>query len=136
MYRVVPEGKNWNTFIIYVFLESGVFKYNAEEHSLTKLFDGDHRLVTGTQTDVVTKAAMNFVFVADLKMKGRIKEDKNYRREMAKLDIGHLTMALSLFASANNMNGVVRGNFNEGEIFKFLNLNNEDYYMPLAFSLG
>jgi hypothetical protein len=136
IYRVVPAAKTWYTFIIYLFLETGVYKYNPEEHSLTKLFDGDHREVTGTQTAVVTKAAMNFVFVADLNMKGRINEDKNLRRHAAKIDIGHITMALSLFASANNMKGVVRGEYNEGAIYKFLNLNKDDYYLTLAFSLG
>ena len=63
-------------------------------------------------------------------------EDKKYRREAAKLDIGNITMALSLFASANNMKGVIRGNFDECAILKFLNLRKDDYYMPLAFSLG
>ena len=63
-------------------------------------------------------------------------EDKNYRREAAKLDIGNITMALSLFASANNMKGVIRGNFVETKILQFLNLNTQDYYLPLAFSLG
>ena len=117
-------------------LESGVYQYNPEKHTLTKLFDGDHRDITGTQTTVVTKAAANFVFVADLNMKGRIMEDKKYRREAAKLDIGNITMALSLFASANNMKGVIRGNFVETKILQFLNLNTQDYYLPLAFSLG
>ena len=45
-------------------------------------------------------------------------------------------MALSLFASANNMKGVIRGNFDEARIFEFLGLKQTDYYMPLAFSLG
>ena len=136
IYRVVPAAKSWYPFIIYVFLESGVYQYNPEKHTLTKLFDGDHRDITGTQTAVVTKAAANFVFIADLNMKVRIMEDKKYRREAAKLDIGNITMALSLFASANNMKGVIRGNFVEGKILNFLNLNTQDYYLPLAFSLG
>ena len=92
--------------------------------------------MTGTQTAVVSKAAVNFLFIADLNMNGRIKADKKLRREAAKLDIGHVTMALSLFASANKMKGVVRGEFNEEEILRFLNLKKEDYYLPLAFSLG
>ena len=47
-YRVVPAAKAWYPFIIYVFLGDGVYKYNPEEHSLLKLFDGDHREITGT----------------------------------------------------------------------------------------
>ena len=136
IYRVVPAAKAWYTFIIYLFLETGVYKYNPEEHSLLKLFDGDHREITGTQTAVVTRAAVNFLFIADLNMPGRAKDDKKFRREVAKVDIGNLTMALSLFASANNMKGVIRGELSQQAIFDFLNLNSNDYYMPLAFSLG
>ena len=135
-YRVVPAAKAWYPFIIYVFLGDGVYKYNPEEHSLLKLFDGDHREITGTQTAVVTRAAVNFLFIADLNMPGRAKDDKKFRREVAKVDIGNLTMALSLFASANNMKGVIRGNFDEARIMEFLGLKQTDYYMPLAFSLG
>ena len=57
VYRVVPAAKSWYTFIIYVFLKTGVYTYNPEEHSLTKIIEGDHRNITGTQTSVVTKAA-------------------------------------------------------------------------------
>ena len=69
-------------------------------------------------------------------MKGRAPEDKAIRREIVKADIGNITMALSLFAAANNMKGVIRGEFSQQAIFDFLNLNSNDYYMPLAFSLG
>ena len=135
-YRVVPAAKAWYTFVIYIFLEDGVYKYNPIDHAILKIIDGDHRKITGTDTAIVTKAQVSFCFIADLNMKGRPAEDKNLRREMAKVDIGNITMALSLFASANNMKGVIRGNFNQKDVFEFLNLNSNDYYMPLAFSLG
>ena len=135
-FRVIPAAKAWYTFIIYVFLEDGVYKYDPIEHTLLKIIDGDHREITGTQTAIVTKAPVNFLFIADLNMKGRAAEDKKLRRELAKVDIGNLTMALSLFASANHMKGVIRGNLNEKKILDFLNLSQNDYYMLLAFSLG
>ena len=43
-------------------MEDGVYTYNPEEHSLTKVFDGDHRDLTGTQTVVVTKCCSKFPF--------------------------------------------------------------------------
>ena len=135
-YRVIPAAKAWYTFVIYLFVEDGVYKYNPIEHSILKIIDGDHREITGTQKAIVTKARINFLFIADLNMKGRAPEDKTIRREVVKVDIGNLTMALSLFAAANNMKGVIRGNFNQKDVFEFLNLNSNDYYMPLAFSLG
>ena len=135
-YRVIPAAKAWYTFVIYLFVEDGVYKYNPIDHSLLKIIDGDHREITGTQKAIVTKARINFLFIADLNMKGRAPEDKTIRREIVKADIGNITMALSLFAAANNMKGVIRGELSQQAIFDFLNLNSNDYYMPLAFSLG
>ena len=136
IFRVIPAAKTWYTFVIYLFVEDGVYKYNPIEHSILKIIDGDHREITGTQKAIVTKARINFLFIADLNMKGRAPEDKAIRREIVKADIGNITMALSLFAAANNMKGVIRGELSQQAIFDFLNLNSNDYYMPLAFSLG
>ena len=134
--RTVPSSKGWYPFTVYVFLEEGVFTYNPEGHELTKVFDGDHREVTGTQTEIVSKARINFVFVADLNKPSILPESKTARKTSAMADIGHITMTLYLFASAYNMKGLARGSFDEAKILTFLGLNKEDYYIPLTFSLG
>ena len=135
VYRTVPSAKAWYPFIIYVFLESGVYKYNPVGHALIKLMDGDHRVKAGTQKTLVSKAAANFVLFGDLNKESRIK-DKAIKKEACKVDVGHVTMALSLFAAANNMKGVVRGEVDIAGLLEFLNLNPEDYKFGLAFSLG
>ena len=134
--RTVPSSKGWYPFTIYLFLEEGVFKYNETGHELTKVFDGDHREVTGTQTEIVTKARVNFVFVADLNKPSILPDSKTARRTSAMADIGHITMTLYLFASAYKMKGIARGSFDEAKILTFLGLRKEDYYVPLTFSLG
>ena len=96
----------------------------------------DHRDITGTQTSVVTKAGVNIVFIGDLEAEGRIDTNKNMRKLAVYYGIGHVTMALSLFASANEMKGVVRGNINSARLLEFLGLNQEQYMFALAFSLG
>ena len=133
--RTVPSSKGWYPFIIYVFLESGVYQYNPEKHTLTKLFDGDHRSKTGTQTSVVTKAAVNLVFVGDLQ-KETIMQGDTIRRLACRMDMGHVSQNLYLFASANNMKGVVRGEFNEKTILDLFGFDQKNYYIPLCFSLG
>lgn len=135
-HRTVPSAKAWYPLLIYVFTKDGVFLYNPEDHELTKLFDGDYRSLTGTQTEVVTKAAVNFVFIGDLNKYSAKLQDKKIKREAVKYDMGDVSEALYLFASANNMKGVVRGNFHESRILKFLGLSSEDYYLILAYSLG
>ena len=91
---------------------------------------------TGTQTEIVTKARVNFVFVADLNKPSILPDSKSARRTSAMADIGHITMTLYLFASAYGMKGLARGSFEEAKILTFLGLNQEDYYLPLTFSLG
>ena len=132
--RTVPSAKAWYNLITYVFLEDGVYKYNPGGHLLIKLIDGDHREMTGTQTALVTKAAVNFVFFGDLKKKTIIVEEK--KKRVVFLDDGHVSMVLSLFAAANDMKGVVRGMVDVDALKEFLKLKKEDYEFALAFSLG
>jgi SagB-type dehydrogenase family enzyme len=136
-HRTVPSTKGWYPFIIYVFTKDGVFKYNPENHELLKLFDDDYRILTGTQTEVVTKAAVNFVFIGDLrKESSKMYDDDNLKKLAMHYDIGHISMNLYLFASANNMKSVLRGNYDSSTILKFLGLSKNDYVLDLTFSLG
>ena len=135
-YRTTPSAKGWFPLLVYVFLEEGVFKYFPESHSLMKIYDGDHRKLTGTQTAVVTKARVNFVFIADFKKKSIMDGDDAHKMRSIYLDSGHVTMALSLFASANNMKGVVRAMVDTEPLLDFLKLNKEDYIFTIAYSLG
>ena len=133
--RTVPSSKGWYPFFVYAFLKDGVYQYNPETHELTKLFDGDHRSKTGTQTSVVTKAAVNLVFVGDLQKETIMQGDK-IRRLACRMDMGHVSQNLYLFASANSMKGVVRGEFNEKTILDLFGFDQKNYYIPLCFSLG
>ena len=135
-HRTVPSSKGWHPLLVYVFAEEGMYKYDPEAHELMKLFDDDYRSLTGTQSEVVTEAAVNFVFIGDLRKETRIDDEDKLKRLAVNYNIGHVTMVLYLFVSANNMKDVVRGNFNAGSLFKFLGLSEEDYYISLAFSLG
>ena len=135
-FRTVPSAKAWYSLLTYVFLEEGVFKYNPTGHNLIKLFNGDHRALTGTQTSVVTNARINFVFIANFRKKSAMDGDDAHKFRSIYLDSGHVTMALSLYAAANDMKGVVRAMVEPDPLLEFLRLNKEDYIFTLSFSLG
>ena len=135
-FKTTPSAKAWYPLLVYVFLEEGVFIYNPGSHQLIQLFNGDHRALTGTQTSVVTNARVNFVFIADFKKKSAMDGDDAHKLRSIYLDSGHVTMALSLFASANNMKGVVRAMVDTDALLDFLRLNKEDYIFTIAYSLG
>ena len=133
-YKTTPSAVAWFPLLVYVFLEEGVYLYEPSDHTLTKLLSGDFRGMTGTQTDVVTKAGANFVFIADFKKKSSL--DNEHKKKYIYLDTGHCSMALGLFAAANNMKGVTRGNVDILPLLELLGLPGEDYKFTLAFSLG
>ena len=135
-FRTVPSAKAWYSLLTYVFLEEGVFKYNPTGHNLIKLFNSDHRALTGTQTSVVTNARINFVFIANFRKKSAMDGDDAHKFRSIYLDSGHVTMALSLYAAANNMKGVVRAMVEPDPLLEFLRLNKEDYIFTIAYSLG
>ena len=135
-FRTVPSAKAWYSLLTYVFLEEGVFKYNPTGHNLIKLFNGDHRALTGTQTSVVTNARINLVFIANFRKKSAMDGDDAHKFRSIYLDSGHVTMALSLYAAANDMKGVVRAMLEPDPLLEFLRLNKEDYIFTIAYSLG
>ena len=135
-YRTTPSAKSWFPLIIYVFLEDGVYKYEPKENVLTKILDGDQRSYTGTQKAIVNNASVNFVIIGDFKKKSSMDGDDEHKIRSIYLDTGHCTMGLYLFASAENMKGVVRGLVNADSVLELLGLNKEDYLFSLAFSLG
>jgi hypothetical protein len=133
--RTTPSAKAWFPLDTYVFLKEGVFKYNPKPHTLTRILTGDYRKMTGTQS-FVSKARVNFVFIADFKKKSPMDGDDAHKLRSIYLDTGHCAMALSLFASANNMKGVDRAMVEAQPILDLLKLKKDDYIFTLAFSLG
>ena len=62
--------------------------------------------------------------------------DDDHKKRSMYLDTGHATMALSLFAASNNMQGVVRAMVDTGKLLDLLGLKEGDYYFTLSYSLG
>ena len=135
-YKTTPSACAWFPLIVYVFLEDGVYKYDPSNHSVIKFLDEDYRYMTGTQTDVVTKAAADFIFIADFKKPSTMGDDEEHKKRSIYLYTGHSTMALYLFAASYNMKGVSRAMVEDEPLLELLGLKKEDYIFTLAFSLG
>ena len=135
-YKTTPSANAWFPLIVYVFLEEGVYLYEPNDNTLTKILSGDFRDMTGTQKSVVTKASVNFVFIADFKKKSSMDGDDEHKLRSIYLDTGHCSMALGLFAASNNMKGVPRAMVDIDPLLELLGLTKEDYIFTLAFSLG
>jgi len=131
-----PSATGWHPLIVYVFIEEGVYKYVPSNHSLIRVLSGDYREMTGTQTKVVTTASVNFVLIADFMKKSSMDGDDEHKLRSIYLDTGHCTMALGLFAAANNMKGVDRAMVDVDPLLQLLGLQKGAYIFTLSYSLG
>ena len=135
-YKTTPSATGWFPLMVYVFLEVGVFRYEPKDNTLIQIKSGDYRYMAGGQTSIVTNARINFIFIADFKKKSSMDDDYEHKLRSIYLDTGHCSMALGLFAAANNMKGVPRAMVEVDPLLEFLQLNKEDYKFTLSFSLG
>lgn len=62
--RTAPTAMNLQDTQIYVFLEEGVYFYDAPAHTLKLVLAGDHRARAGTQEDVA-QSPVALVYVSD-----------------------------------------------------------------------
>ena len=62
--RTAPTARNCQELELYVILKKGIYFYNAKEHKLTLVKDGDHRKSAGIQ-DYVADAPLNILIVRD-----------------------------------------------------------------------
>lgn len=112
--RTVPSSQNRQEIEVYVVLEDGVYKYDAEHNKLKLHVAGDKRKALG-QPAISDNAAVTLVYVADL--------DKASNREAAFLDTGFIGQNVYLFcASTDDLGTVARGSFKRPDLHQALNL--------------
>jgi SagB-type dehydrogenase family enzyme len=128
--RTAPSARNWQEIDIYVTLAGGVYIYDAREHKLRQISADDHRAATGIQ-DFVKDAALNLVYVADLKKTGSSEEQNLF----VAADAGFIGQNVYLFCASEGLGTVVRGLVNREALAKVLKLRPEQKVL-LAQTVG
>ena len=67
--RTAPSSMNKQEIALYVVMKNGAFFYNAENHQLEQIKEGDLRAYCGEQ-DFVATAPVNFIYVANMEKAG------------------------------------------------------------------
>ena len=136
--RTAPSAMNWQEIDVYVALEEGAYRYNAEEHALEPVSAKDLRGETGSiMQPFVKKAPVNLVYVADFSrmgLKGKLvkQEDKSVWAAAA---AGFIGQNVYLFCASEGLATVVRGLINKKDLRKELGLR-EDQKIILAQTVG
>ncbi|HPR63347.1 MAG TPA: nitroreductase family protein [Thermoanaerobaculia bacterium] len=130
--RTAPSARNWQEVEIFVFLEEGVYQYEAKPNILKYIKAGDIRKLAGVQ-DFVATAPMNLVYVADRsKMAGSKPEDQDL---YSAADTGFICQNVYLYCASEGLRAVVRGSIDREALAKALNLS-EDYRVILSQTVG
>jgi SagB-type dehydrogenase family enzyme len=123
--RTAPSALNAQDIDIYVFLKNGAYIYNAQEHLLESVVEGDYRnLVAGSQEEVA-RAPVICLLVSDIS-RFRTGED-SLRLVWAAIDAGTVSQNISLFCSSTGLGTRPRATMDTERLRELLGLKNSQY---------
>ncbi len=120
---------------LYVFLEGGVYLYDAHTHRLVRVVEGDHRAVAGTQAFVAT-APLNLIYVADTSVYEGRNIPADHVRYLCGQDAAGYAQNASLYAAATGLGAVVRGSVDSDAVVSLLGLDAATRFVALGQSVG
>ncbi|MGK9475734.1 SagB/ThcOx family dehydrogenase [Melioribacter sp. OK-6-Me] len=122
--RTAPSAMNWQEYTIYLFIKEGIFIYDATDHSLKKILNGDYRNYCGEQ-DFVSVAPLNLVYVSDFSKMKSINDDE-MKLIFTLADCGFIAQNVYLFCASEGLSVVVRGLIDKEKLGSLLKLKPEE----------
>jgi SagB-type dehydrogenase family enzyme len=126
--RTAPSALNMQEIMLFVFIQEGIYNWDAKKNILYPISKGDKRKLAGKQ-DFVKNAAVNIVYVADFtKMEEHYSNDTD-KMNMAHVDCGFIGQNVYLYAASENMNCVFRGYIDKEQLHTTLKLNKNQHVL-------
>lgn len=108
--RTAPSSQNKQEVELYVVLPDGAYFYNARDHQLELIKEGDLREYCGEQ-DFVATAPVNFIYVANME-KAEVEDPDDITDEQlmtSHANTGFIAQNTYLACASEGLNCVVRG---------------------------
>jgi nitroreductase len=131
-HHTAPSARNAQEMDVYVAMSDGLYLYEPKYHQFQKVLSDDIRVATGTN-DYVKDAALNLVYVADLKKSNMT--DSAAIEFYTGADTAFLAQNAYLFCASEGLQVVVRGSINRAELAKLMKLR-PDRKITLGQSVG
>ena len=122
--RTPASAMNRQDVMIYTFTAEGVHLYNADDHELTPVTQGDHRKLFGERG----MSPLIILLVTDIAKFGDVGTDE-LRREWGAIDIGLASQNMALFCSGNDIGTRPRAGMDRDGIKTLLKLT--DTQLPM-----
>lgn len=116
--RTAPSASNWQGVDIYVAMEKGLYRYDAEKHLLEHVMEKDLRAVSGKQ-EFTDKAPVDLIYVADF---SKISRDKKSKQFYSATDTGFISQNVYLYAASEGLATVVLGYVDKKALRKLMKL--------------
>jgi SagB-type dehydrogenase family enzyme len=118
--RTAPSAMNSQDIDVYVFLEEGVYLYDAVNHVLNPVVSGDQRGLVAGRQESVAKAAAILLLVSDI---SRFKiPDETMKLDGAAKDAGIVSQNISIFCAGVGLNTRPRGSMDIEKLRSVLKL--------------
>lgn len=125
--RTAPSALNKQDVDVYVVLPDGSYLYDAKNHQLNLVSEGDHRGAVAGGQAFVKAAPVSLVLISDI---ARFGDAKNARNQlMGAMDAGIVSQNISLFCSSANLATVPRASMDMDQLKKALKL--KDSQIPM-----
>lgn len=125
--RTAPSAMNKQDVDVYVILPEGSYLYDAKNHQLNLIAEGDYRgAVAGGQAFVKT-APVSLVLISDVSRFGDAQKIQN--QLMGAMDAGIVSQNISIFCSAAKLATVPRASMDAAQLKKVLKL--KDSQIPM-----
>lgn len=126
-YRTAPSALNSQDVDIYVTMAKGTYLYNAADHVLEPVQEGDLRLWVADQQDFMVNAPVFLLFVSDI---ARFPYgDDETRIRMGAYDVGIVSQNVNLFCASVGLATVPRASMDIEKLRETLRLRPTQYPM-------
>ena len=135
--RVNPAALSTYCVEVYAVTSEGIYLYDAANHKLKLIAEGDFRSTTTTGQSFVTKAAVNLVYVENpdaWSTAGKI-PPREAQLANANVAVGAMVQSVALAAQTEGLGNCVRGSINRDEFRRIAKLSDAKTIL-LAQSVG
>ena len=125
--RTAPSALNKQDIDVYAILPEGCYLYNAKDHQLELITEGDYRDAVASGQAFVKTAPVSLVLVSDISRFGNVNDSRN--QLMGAMDAGIVSQNISIFCSSANLATVPRATMDAKKLSTVLKL--KDTQIPM-----
>jgi len=125
--RTAPSARNAQDIDLYVFMKEGVYFYDAKEHLLTPVADGDYRNAVAGRQEEVAVAPVICLMVSDIsRFSGG---EDSLKLSLAAMDAGTVSQNINIFCAGTGLATRTRAIMDQQKIREILKLKDTQHPM-------